>query len=145
MPSKTKPDESENPKKSGSPADAGATADADKKSGGKGGKAKQALSLFEAQEKRESNKGKRRTVAAQSGEQAGMLQPISKLAEDKPKAAKKAAAPKPKAKPKAPALDLVESKPSTVIRKTEVEATEAEGEGPGADEDDAKIIHIKPR
>ena len=79
MPSKPTPEDSENPKNSDSPAPADTAAEVDDKNAGKDDKA---LSLFEGQEKREAQKGKKRTVAAQTGEGTGMLPPISKFQDD---------------------------------------------------------------
>ena len=82
MPSNPKPEESENPKKSGdAPAD-----DLIAKGQGESGEDNktEALSLFEQQERREAGKGRKRTVEASSGEGSGILPPISKLMEDEP-------------------------------------------------------------
>lgn len=80
MPSKPKPEDSENPKKSGTPAPADTAAEVEDTNGGKDNG--QALSLFEGQEKREAQKGRKRTAAVQTSEGTGMLPPISKLQSD---------------------------------------------------------------
>ena len=145
MPAKPKPEDSESPKKSGAPADAAAAAAAEDEAGTEGGakkkaaKKKEALSLFEQQEKREANKGKKRRVEAQSGEAAGVLQPISKLADE----------PKPKAKAPAKKAAPAKKKPEVVDVAGLTEPPppppeEPEEEAPEEEEDESKIIHIKP-
>ena len=78
MSSKSNPEESESPKESGSIDNDEVTSE--EQEAGKD----EALSLFEQQERREASKGKKRTVAASSGEASGILPPISKLMDDEP-------------------------------------------------------------
>ena len=78
MSSKSNPEKSESPKESGSIDNDEVTSE--EQEAGKD----EALSLFEQQERREASKGKKRTVAASSGEASGILPPISKLMDDEP-------------------------------------------------------------
>ncbi len=119
MPSKPKSDRSGAADEAKPPTDGAPASDVDAQSEeakGKGAKKKpKALSLFEAQERREANKGKRRTVEAQPAGGGGILPPISKLIDDGSGDAEAPATP------------------------------DAEGEGAvEADEGEGKIIHIKP-
>ncbi len=83
MPENPKPEDTVAPKSDAKPDVPEEEAAEDDK-----GTGSQALSLFEQQERREANKGRRRKVAAQSAEGSGILPPISKLiGEDQPPAA----------------------------------------------------------
>ena len=104
MPSNSKPEESETPKKSGGADDDEISAKGQE--GASGGEVKaEALSLFEQQERREAGKGKRRTVEASSAEGSGILPPFSKLMEGD----------EPADEPDAPKADDAEADSLTVI------------------------------
>lgn len=136
MPSKSKPGDSEEPTAPDA-ADSSKSAEAAEDAGNKKtSEDSGALSLFEQQEKREANKGKKRKVAAQAGD-SKVLPPISKLKEEAAPKKKAASKKRPAAKKAAPATDLV-SPPEPADPVPADDGTE------GEEVDDEKVIHIKP-